>query len=202
MTRPTIDDLEMLNPFELGKLLLAEVQKFCPDFQFIQDLIAVGCPIDARDESLSTALHFASWHGYLDVAKILISNGVEVDARDIKGRTALHYATGENDLEVARFLISRGAQLDAREKWGRTPLHYAALKMEILVYNEDKAEVDGVDEYGRIDVDVSSMDRQLEMVKFLISIGAEVNAGDNWSQTAWDLAVDEIRGAIPELEPQ
>ncbi len=70
-------------------------------------------------------------------------------------------------------LIISGCPIGPRDKGGLTALHYAVL------YNYS------------------------EIVKFLISLGAEVNAragSRDW--TAWDIANDKIKELCPELEPK
>ena len=46
----------------------------------------------AGDERKQTALHYAAWHGHVDVAKVLIQNGADVNAVDKNKSTALHWA--------------------------------------------------------------------------------------------------------------
>ncbi len=124
MTRPTIDDLEMLNPMELAELLLAEVQMDSPDIQFIQDLIYVGCPIDAKNKLGQRALHFAAC-GKLEVVKFLVSNGAQVDVGDNWGRTALHVAAHWGQLEIVEYLISLGTDINVISNNGHTAMDYA-----------------------------------------------------------------------------
>ncbi len=88
MTRLTIDELEVLTPDQLWELLIAEVKKNSPDVQFIQDLIAVGCPIDARDDQDHTALHWAAWREEIEVVKFLVSRGADLEVGNYRGRTA------------------------------------------------------------------------------------------------------------------
>ncbi len=119
-SRKSIDDLEMLNTFELGKLLLDEVYKDSPDVQFIQDLLDVGCPIDYMDNWDRTALHFASRDEHLEIAKLLISRGSDVNARTkdglkTHGRTPLHFAVMAGNSELTKFLLSRGANINLRD---------------------------------------------------------------------------------------
>ncbi len=88
MTRPTIDELEMLNPFELGDLLINEVIKPFSDVQFIQDLLDVGCPIDARGYGGWTPLHCAVYFDKLNLVKVLVAKGSDVNIEDVRGWTA------------------------------------------------------------------------------------------------------------------
>ncbi len=95
MTRLTIDELEVLTPDQLGKLLIAAVRKDPPDVQYIQDLLLVGCPIDARDRLGFTVLHRAAWDGHLELVEFLISQGVDINAKATAGSTAWDFASNE-----------------------------------------------------------------------------------------------------------
>ncbi len=94
-SRKSIEDLEMLNPFELEELLFSEVRKYSPDFQYIKDIIAVGCPIDTRDSIGATALHYAALSGHLKIVKYLVSKGADIEARDDSGNTVWNFARRE-----------------------------------------------------------------------------------------------------------
>ncbi len=120
MTRLTIDDLEVLNPEELGKLLCDEVRETSPSVQFIQDILTVGCPIDARPHRGVSALQWAVLSGHLEVVKFLISKGADMNAGDNSGWTTLHYAASNRHLGVVKFLISKGADVSARNNDGYT----------------------------------------------------------------------------------
>ncbi len=115
-----IYQLEMLNTFELGELLLNEASSAFPDYRGIQDLLYVGCPIGARDEMGRTALHCAIMYRNLMLIPTLISNGAEVNARDDRGMTALHRAAISHYPDAVKFLISKGADIHIKDNDGRT----------------------------------------------------------------------------------
>ncbi len=125
MSKLTIDELEIMTPHELGKLLRNETQSASPDFQYIQDLITVGCPIDARDEHGWTKLHRAAWWGHLEMVKFLVSKGGDIEARTNFGWTSLHNATNNGHLEVVKFLLSNGVDIYVRDVEDKTPLDLA-----------------------------------------------------------------------------
>ncbi len=118
MTKLTIDELEMLNPEELWKLLLDAIHMSHPDIQYITDILDVGCPIDIRDMGGNTSLHWAAWNGKLEVVKLLVSRGVELNARQHWGCTALDIANIHRNLEVIKFLKS--VDLDIHTRNGNT----------------------------------------------------------------------------------
>ncbi len=168
----TIDELEILTPDELVELLISEIREASPDFQYILNIITVGCPIDARDEYGNTPLHWSAVYGEVESVKFLLSNGADIHIRDISnGWTPLLSAASSGMLDVFKFLIQKGADVNARYNNGWTALHFLA-------------------NWGRI-----------EMVVFLLSNGADVNARDEDDKTAWDVANVYIRKSCPELRP-
>ncbi len=171
MTRLSIDELETLTPDQLGRLLCDEIQKASPDVMCIQDLLTVGCPINYRDREGWTALHHATRWGSLEVVKFLISKGAELDVRDNWGQTALHVATKDKYLWVLQSLESQRVLAYGMEIDSRIPFHHVVT------------------------------DERIDVVKFLLSKGAQVDIRDNGDRTAWDLTSEEIRKAFPELKP-
>ena len=92
MSKLTIDELEVLTPDELGGLLRGEILRVSPDLGYIKDIIDVGYPIDARDHSGLTVLHFAVWRWHPEVVKFLISLGADIHIGDHGGLTAWDHA--------------------------------------------------------------------------------------------------------------
>lgn len=58
--------------------------------------------------------HEACNHGFLDVARLLLSGGALVDATGPDGVTCLHDAVLNGHLDIVRLLVRSGASLDAR----------------------------------------------------------------------------------------
>ncbi len=132
MNRLTIDELEMLNPTELGELLLYEVCKDSPDVQYIQDLLDVGCPIDIKNQFSYTAFHYAIGKQHFELAKYLLSKGADINARDNWGKTALHEITRWSwDIRMIKFLISNGADIHIRSYNDYTAWDTANLEIKV-----------------------------------------------------------------------
>ena len=73
----------------------------------------------------NSPLHYAAWHGQIEVARALLDRGAAVAPRGRDGLTPLHFAAWGRSGDVANLLIARGASVSAVSQEGITPLHYA-----------------------------------------------------------------------------
>lgn len=90
--------------------------------EVIQDLVARGASVNARNKDDSTPLFLAARAGNCQVCRWLLEHEAEVDARCTKrSLTALHAAVANDDVEVALLLIADyGADLYVRTGTGES----------------------------------------------------------------------------------
>jgi ankyrin repeat protein len=150
-----------------------------------KELLKLGLDVNAPDENKDPALHCAAEHGQVEMVKLLLEHGANPNARDgYFGDTALHvsakqsYWRREQNVSpgvrraVAEVLLSAGIKLDARNGRGEMTLHAAV-------------------ETG-----------DLDLVRFLVEKGADVNATDWSDRTVLDHAQDRpwIRKEPPDKD--
>ena len=79
-----------------------------------------------RDQYGSTALHWASNEGYLEISELLTSSGADVNISTRYGWTALHCASYYGRLEIVQLLLCQGADMSITLFNGRTALDWAS----------------------------------------------------------------------------
>ena len=72
--------------------------------------------LDTLDSNGWTALHHASYNGYLESATTLLSKGAKVGAFSNLGKTPLHFAAMRNHVDVIRTLLKNKAQIEAEDQ--------------------------------------------------------------------------------------
>lgn len=127
------------------------------DYHTVSTMISNGTDVNTRHEKFNgaTALMCAALFYQNNILDLLLSKGADVNARDIKdGYTPLMYAFGESEkynpasLITMGKLIQKGADIERTDNEGATVLMYALKR------------------------------RFYEIVKFLLSKGANANARD------------------------
>lgn len=139
------------------------------DYGKLQDLLAQGGDVNARDKDGTTVLMIAVSRRQDAVAAELLARGADPNAKTFRGRTALMNAVTKKDTETIRLLVSRGAQINAKNADGESALMLASV-------------------YGCHDI-----------ARFLLAEGAEVNMQDTTGETALMKAVANADLALAEL---
>lgn len=104
--------------------------------------------IDSRNGNSFTALHLAARNGFANIVKFLIEAGANKNSaasQEHRQWTPIHYAAKHGHVEAVKILIQSGVDKETKTGFGLTPLLIST-------------------EFGKLD-----------LVKFLLSIGAERN---------------------------
>ena len=154
-------------------------------FRIMDSLIKHGININAQDENGNTALMFLSLSKYIydintiNSAKLLIKSGADVNLKNNGGMTALMNASAVGSDELVELLINAGARVNEVDNDGRTAIFYACRGYDVCSFYINYNSF-----YGY------SFSESVEVVKFLIDNGADVNLKNNGGMTALMSASD------------
>ncbi|WP_353279393.1 ankyrin repeat domain-containing protein [Wolbachia endosymbiont (group B) of Xanthorhoe designata] len=137
------------------------------------------------------------------VEALLRNEEINVNAQDNNKKTSLHYAAKNNNKEIVVALIKAGAYINAVDKDGNAPLHLAGAKeigdllqsvkeandklleaaksgniddVENLLNGEGKAQVNAIAKGGNTPLHLAAQNGHKDVVEFLLSKGAKVDA--------------------------
>ncbi|KAJ5119743.1 hypothetical protein N7448_010412 [Penicillium atrosanguineum] len=186
-------DIETLNANRFSALMEAVVLE---DLGAVQTLLANGANPNGNDRVRDKRpLILAAMKGYLDIVKLLLlSYDATLEVTDSVGLSALYWAVSENQVETARFLLSHGADIN-RGVDGSTPLHSAITgvitenQMEMIhLVLEQGANVNPADETSNLPLMRAAISSKADLVRLLLSKGADAHAKDDEGLTALDWA--------------
>ena len=110
------------------------------DTEAVEDFIAVGKDVDARDSSQRTPLHYAIAFGKGDAGEeifaMLMDANSDLTAVDEKKNTPLHYACGYGKIFAVKALLEKGCDVSAKNGTGKTPLDLVKLEAKNPINEE------------------------------------------------------------------
>ncbi|MEM7333375.1 MAG: ankyrin repeat domain-containing protein [Chloroflexota bacterium] len=148
-----------LSQEEKDEALLTAVRD--DDLAAVQALITAGADLDVIEPAVGfTPVTISIIRSNSDIFNALTQAGANISTIDNQGNTLLHHAATTNQVEIATVLLADG-EIDLehrRDRFGFTPLLAAAFE------------------------------GQVEMVELLIEHGANIEAVDDWNDTAVNVA--------------
>jgi hypothetical protein len=83
--------------------------------------------LEAQNDQLQTAVHFAAAGGYGLVVEFLVqSHGLDINARDKDLQSPLHLAVRHAALDAVRVMVKLGANPLQQDVYRKRPVEYAA----------------------------------------------------------------------------
>jgi ankyrin repeat protein len=153
----------------------------------------------------ATALEVAAFNGHLEVVECIVEAYQRKRKRDSSNplRKALEYAVQMNHMRIVKYLISEEPNLCEIETSDKSLLQQATragnLELVCLLVEERKADVNEKYNANMTPLHFASQLGNLEIVKYLVVKGGDVDAQDTFGQTPLHLAVKRNNLNIVEL---
>ncbi|MBW3636886.1 MAG: ankyrin repeat domain-containing protein, partial [Armatimonadetes bacterium] len=160
-----------------------------------QTAFASGANVDSpEEEHYITPLLWACAFGHFEVASFLVGAGADVNYADENGDTPLHNAVSIGQIEIVRLLLQHGADANHLNASGHTVIEAVAAyetadvekrKMVIVALLEAGCNVNARNLQMNhqtplmVATETAAEIGNLEIVRYLISKGADVNAVDD-----------------------
>lgn len=170
------------------------------DIEKVKNLIKNGINVNAVGHGDRTVLIDAAWKGHLEIVKYLVENGADINAKDNSGRTALIWASYEGKLGVVKYLVDKGADINVKDNEGYTALIWALIfeKLNVVEYFIESCAIDidakyNIKYFGNVKdgsytiLMIASMKGYLEIVKYLVDKGADINIENDKCDTALNM---------------
>jgi ankyrin repeat protein len=158
--------------------------------------------VNARDNNNWTPLHSAISHNpNAEVMKYLISQVANVNAKNHGGTTSLHSAAFNRSVEILEVLVSQGADVNAKMSPQRVTSTNSNVKELVSGAKGLVSDVDGYAynhiAFGSTALHVAARNNpSIEVLAYLISKGAIVDARDDNGRTPLDVANTEEKREI------
>ncbi len=173
---------------DLNFLLFDAVKSGCADL--IEDLLASGASVEARDRFANTALILAAAAGQNEAIRILLDAGAKIDHQNLMGSSALLRAAMDNRRRTAVLLLERGADPNLANVKKLTPLHagaYNGNRKMIEVLLAGGADPDAVDTTGKSPAIYAAARGYVDIIDRLFAAGVDPKRryGNNLTLLMW-----------------
>ncbi|MEI0612043.1 ankyrin repeat domain-containing protein [Brachyspira pilosicoli] len=188
--------------YDYTPLMIAALRN---DYDMVKFLVEKGADVNAKTHSeyssvvtpLLLSLDYEHIESRYDenssVAEFLINNGADINVKNNHGETPLMYASKLHNIKVVELLIQKGADINAFNNYGNTALIYGVNNLEtVKLLVENGADVNFYK--GGSTALISACDynpeRNIDVIKYLVSKNANINAQDNKGYTALNKTLD------------
>ncbi|OEJ14534.1 hypothetical protein BFL38_05715 [Brachyspira hampsonii] len=192
--------------YDYTPLMIAALRN---DYDMVKFLVEKGADVNAKTHSehssVETPLLLSLDNEHPDyryyyyknenssAAEFLINNGADINVTNEDGETPLMYASKVHNIKVVELLIQKGADINAFNDYGNTALIYGVNNLEtvkLLVENGADINFYKGGSTALISACEYSHERNIDVIKYLVSKNADINAQDNEGNTALNKTLD------------
>ena len=172
-------------------------------FSLVEWLIDRGANINEVDEDGESALSSAAIYGFENGVKFLINHGADFKTFNKNGYNLMHYAANGGNLSLVKSLVKDyGMDPNCHKENGDWPIHVAAEnnQLEVVKWFVEEAgtDINAKGEggktplhsaiYGYNEYDSWETEDDVELLRWLVSHGSDLNAVNDDNETALHMA--------------
>jgi ankyrin repeat protein len=160
-------------------------------------LLDKGADLKVTDNDGQTPLHLAAGRANDKVVKLLVARGADPSARDKSQKTPLHMSEEENQKETAKLLVSLGAEINIEDSFGHSPAGWLVKSCfeEIKEGKRSGGPCSDHQDLRSYTLLYASVEGHLEVVRYLIDQGADVNVNKSFHEGLAVPGVTPLHGA-------
>jgi ankyrin repeat protein len=165
-----------------------------PHPEILRALLQAGANVNAQDDDGETALHRAAYYGYTETAQILLEFGANPKLTDKWGKTPLQTAENQENTSVIKLLggtsgtpANRGTQPSSAspgEQLFGAVQSGDLVRVKQLVANGAPLDWKNPEMFSQTPIFPAAYGPHPEILAFLLSKGANINAQDEDGETA------------------
>lgn len=163
----------------------------------MEQLLKGGADPNKADYSGRTPLLIASTKGHLECVKLLLEHKADANQADVDGKVPLVEALIARDPTTVKLLWEHGATLENADKGQLLGQAVQDCNVDLIEdYLKYGASIDEADDEGLTALHVAVLHGQLDMMKFLLSKGADPNKESNGLPSPLQLAEQNVDDPI------
>ncbi|XP_065677445.1 uncharacterized protein LOC100203916 isoform X1 [Hydra vulgaris] len=165
------------------------------DKDMVEYLLEHNAKVNVYDHQNMSPAHKASQFGRFDVIKLLVEKGAQIDSIDSSCFTPLMWAVLKGQNDIVEYLLKCKADVTISEMNMKSILHLAienchSSTLQLLIKNGCSSLINKPDKDFKRPLHYAAISNDVESIKILIQVSADIDVTDNEEKTALHTAAE------------